>query len=161
MANKSSTIVKNASEAGKTAAEQGGVLPESFIVIAAVGLMTVLVSAGIYMYFSDKRYGYFSRFLSWTSDKLGAEEEKEKSRTDEEMKETVEKAVENDKTETNSKEELWRAVQSIAEESEHIGRMEERRKKEEKNDIEQMVQFNLLLTGVLVLKMAGTALGWI
>ncbi|MFB6199803.1 MAG: hypothetical protein ABEJ83_02910 [Candidatus Nanohaloarchaea archaeon] len=158
--NKTSTIVKNASEAGKTAAKQGGLLPESLIVIAGVGLMTVLVAAAIYMYFSDKRYGYLSRFISWISGKLSAEEKKERSRSDEEMEETVEKAVENDITETSSKEELWRAVQSIAEESEHIGRMEERRKKEEKNDIEQMVQFNLLLTGLLVLKMAATALGW-
>lgn len=130
MANQTSQeIVKQAGSTG---------LPVDPVVIAAVGIMTVGISAGIYMYFSDKNYKYLSRAAAFISDKLGAQEE-DKGVDMEQLEEETEKVTEETKDVNADPEQLFNRMEAALENMEYIGRQEERKKQQKQDDIRDIV----------------------
>jgi len=143
MANNTTTVV--ADQATNTA----GILPENILVIAAVGLITILASAGLYMYLSDKKYRYFSRASSWLTKKLGAEEDQRIDKED--FKEDVKETAEQEEEIERDPEELFKRFEAALENSEYIGRKEERRKKEKQDDMRDIVLVIAMMQGLHLL----------
>ena len=144
--NTSQEIVKQAGNSSNLLSS----IPESAIVIPAVILLTGISGAAIYLYFNDKKYNYITRASAWIAGKISSEDET-KGIKKEELKESTEEVVENNDVNATSPEELFKAIESFAEEKEHSGRAEERKKQREDENLKDILTVVLITSGANLL----------
>jgi len=143
-------MANNTTVVTETAQQSGGLIPEWMIVLTAVTLLIGLIAGAVYIYFNDKKYNYLTRASAWISSKIGAEEENKGVDT-EKLEEEVEKSVEEDKTEVKDPDQLFQAIENLAEEKENLGRQEERKKQRKDENLKDILTVVLLVSGINLL----------
>lgn len=125
-------------------------VPNWVLIGIGVLVLTGSITGAVYLYFNDKQYNYLTRASAWLSRKLGASEE-DRDYDKEEVMEEVEKTVEEEDIKAKDPKQLFQLFESWAENKEHIGRMEERRKKREDENLKDILTINVVMTGALLL----------